>query len=161
MAKKVVIPTLVVVDMQPFFSISVDWRTVQAVKSLVDRMIEVKAAIVLLELGPNLFDNPKLRTHPYIMRPLFGPPPYESYSVVTKFTEDGSQEVIQECRAKGFGMDYLMVCGVKTHVCVKQTVFGLSVKLPDSRIEVVKDACNSDCRFDWGNMPDAGNITLV
>jgi nicotinamidase-related amidase len=161
MAKTIVIPTLVVVDMQSFFSISVDWRTVLAVKVLVDRMIDIKAPIVILEFGPNLYDNPRLRTHPYIMQPLSRPSPYGSYSVVTKFTDDGSDEVIGECKARGFGLEYLMVCGVKTHVCVRQTVCGLSRKLPGSRIEVVRDACNSDRPFDWTTMPTAGNILLV
>lgn len=161
MAKPVVLPTLVVVDMQPFFSISVDWRTVLSVKRLVDRMIDINAAIVILEFGPNLSDSPSLKTHPYILKPLAGPPSYRSYSVATKFADDGSDEVIRECRAKGFGMEYFIVCGVKTHVCVRQTVCGLSRQLPGSRIEVVKDACNSDRRFDWNTMPIGENIVLV
>jgi hypothetical protein len=82
---------------------------------------------------------------------------------VNKLRVDGSVELLDACHAAELPTSVFRLCGVCTDECVSATAHGLGRMLPQSRIEVVKAAC--DCwqgkRFDWSQFSKLPNVIPV
>lgn len=144
---------LVVVDMQAGFRASLREATIIAIESEIRRAIENKLPIVVLEYAKYP------ATHERLLQPLEG---YDKFVIETKRDDDGSTEVIEACLFNGFSGEAFRVCGVNAHGCVKATVLGLTDKLDESKIDVVKAACNDDDKpGNWSGFPRRKNIHLV
>src|SRR2546428_523598 len=94
--------TLVVVDMQPGFSSSLDPATLAAVEREILAAMRLRNPIVLLEYRSYDETNKVLTAH------LTGR--YDLFATKTKGTDDGSKEVLQACKEKGFTTQLFRVC---------------------------------------------------
>lgn len=145
--------TLVVVDMQPYFAASQHPDTLAAVEREIRSAIEREAPIVVLEFE----DSGK--THESLMRLLRK---YRRLAVRVKTTDDGSAWVTSACRQHGFGMKHFRICGVNTDACVLATVLGLTDRIPDCTVEVVRDACNSNySTYNWCDYRNRRNVVVL
>jgi hypothetical protein len=147
--------TLVVIDMQYGFEASRNPETIEAVKREIAIHINHGWPIVIVECRPGQF----CRTYPQIMN-MLDMCPTELCTRVEKEHNDGSQQVLRACREMGFSMEQLRVCGVNTTQCVQETVVALSYELPNSCIEVVKDACNDWNENDFSAMLRCANVVI-
>lgn len=144
---------LLVVDMQAGFRASMQEATINAVETEIRRAIESKQAIVVLEYAKYP------ATHERLLRLLAG---YDRYVIETKLDDDGSSEVIEACLFNRYSGEAFRVCGVNALACVKATVLGIAEKLDESKIDVVKAACNDDDKpGQWSSFPRRKNIRLV
>jgi hypothetical protein len=98
-------------------------------------------------------------THSSLMEHLDGR--YDRFAVKVKPDNDGSIEVLDVCEERGFGTHQFLVCGVNTDACVKDTVTGLSKRVPNSQIEVLKEACSCGYPYDWEKFPQLSNVVLA
>ena len=151
---------LVVVDMQPNFVVNP--RTIAAVKREVETARRKDLPIIVLEIPYHRLepDKPYPRTYKSIMKLLAG---YDKAHVVHKLTEGGSVKLLRKCEAMGYQTSLYRVCGVKTDLCVLQTVKGL-LKRTKASIEVVKGACDTIKRyrrFCWVKYPVGKRLRLV
>lgn len=144
---------LVVVDMQPGFRASCNEATLSAVEREIRSAVEAGDAIVILEY------KKYPATHARLLELVDGV--YERHAVVTKKDDDGSEELVDACLEHGFPGGKFRFCGVNTHACVMRTVLGLSNKLDDSRIDVVKAACNDENGNCWEEFPSSALVHLV
>jgi nicotinamidase-related amidase len=157
---------LVLIDMQEKFEASLERRTIEAVQSEITLAQKDKRPIIILEYGdPNQWKYPQSiyrgDTHAELMDLLLQPRRYDKLVIAEKFGNDGSALVLHWCRQLGFDTSAFRVCGVNTDACVSATVFGLAVRRPRSRIEVITDACNTSWKsFDWSSFPHRSNIVL-
>ena len=146
--------TLVVVDMQPFYT--TDAATIKNVAREVSLARERNNHIIFLTvpyLSP-LQEAPFKPTYPEILAEVEGYPS-DLWQTAEKIFQDGSRIVFNTCAWKHFPINHLRVCGVNTDLCVLDTVKGL-LKANDpalETIEVVKNACNS-------NNPETDNVTV-
>jgi nicotinamidase-related amidase len=70
---------------------------------------------------------------------------------ISKSEDDGSKEVVELCEKISFTSGEIIVCGVNTDACVKQTVLGLKIKTDSSYdIHIVENGCWAGCA-DWHN----------
>lgn len=144
---------LVLVDMQAGFRASLSERTVGAVENEILRALSLKLPIVILEYKKYPATHERLLAH------LEGK--YDRYAITTKLDDDGSEELIETCLEHGFPGGHFRVCGVNTHACVERTVVGLAEKLDESRVDVVKAACNDEDGNRWAKFPRLANVHLV
>lgn len=126
---------LVVIDMQSFFPASNNPSTVRAVMREVEAAVKANQPVILVEFEPEQVG----RTHDCILRLLKH---YGAVVSVTKTDADGSREVLEACLINGIPSNQLRVCGVNSDACVLETIQGFLNLAPESRITVVKDACN-------------------
>jgi len=147
--------TLVVVDMQPGFRDAIDKATLDAVERQVLLAISRNWAIVLLEFNP-WRNGP---TMPQLKRHLDG---YERQMMRVKSTDGGSYLVVEACEDFGYPMQYFRACGVYTDACVKQTVLGLSARLPSCSVRVIREACNTNYAHAgvWESFPHKDHIVV-
>jgi nicotinamidase-related amidase len=142
---------LVVVDMERGYRRSMNSQMYGAVKALIRYARGNDWLIVFLEY----LDE---GTMPRLLKLVRG---YDCFSRVQKQQLGGAPEVLKVCERNRWGTKKIVVCGVDTHECVKQTVTGLSAALPDSRIQVVTAACGTRTGKSWAQFPRACNIHLV
>ena len=70
---------------------------------------------------------------------------YTYFAQVIKRDNDGSDAIIRAfSKHKFLNKTNLRVCGIYTHLCVTETVNGLTKKLPKSNVEVLTKCCNDD-----------------
>ena len=151
--------TLVLVDVQPSFHAARHRPTLKAIKREVKMAKKRKLPVVLLELPKDVDGNPHLRTHSTITRLLER---YKRHTIVKKQNSDGSHELLIECHRLRMERPRFRICGVNTDVCVLKTALGLAQYRPNSLIEVVQDACNSEYDADcWDRFQGASNIVLL
>lgn len=137
--------TLVVVDMQPCFEASNDPNTIIAVTNEIMVAKQNNDAIIMVE-----YDSSG-RSHCGFDAILKD---YYYKSKITKKNDDGSKEIIRALKRRKFPARILRVCGVNTDCCVFDTVLGLLNGLKNTKIELVKKACNTDdSSFSWKNSP--------
>lgn len=88
---------------------------------------------------------------------------YKHRARVIKDSDDGSDEVIKCLKRRNFFQNNLRICGVNTDCCVYSTVEGLLEKLPYSKIQIIKNACNSygEDKIDWRGYIKHKNLRLV
>lgn len=144
--------TLVVVDMQPMFDAANGKRVREECLKAILKAIEINAPIIFLEF--NDYDH----THGELTKPCMG-----NHYVMTKYTDDGSPEVYDTVLKYKLPRNF-RVCGVNTDCCVHATVNGLSARFPNTSIEVIAAACDSDWNHMAGinKMSEIGdNVTVV
>lgn len=146
--------TLVVVDMQSAFHAALKPSAIVGVTCEILAAKKLNRPVMLVEYakcGPTLEPLAELlRGYPKKLR-------------VTKPGDDGSRQVIRALQENKWPSKYLRVCGVNTDCCVWSTVEGLLEKLPDIRIEVVKNACEwtGTKKFDWRTYLRHPNLKLA
>jgi len=127
--------TLVVVDMQPNFSASNGRRVRKNCLREIKRAMKDGAHIIFLEyIGHGV-------TLPELMKPVND---YQYYCVKSKSDDDGSAEVQEAVFEKGFMIGRFRMIGINTDWCVRATAAGLRNRFPNSFVEVVEDACDSN-----------------
>jgi Isochorismatase family len=130
---------LVIIDMQKKFLRNVPdpWRTISATEAEIRMARADDCPIVLVKcIGE---DNGDI--DPAIKQALVG---YESRScLVSKNQDDGSEEIRHACKTLRYPTSVFRLCGLNVDACVLQTAHGLCRLYPQSRVEVVKDACNT------------------
>jgi nicotinamidase-related amidase len=127
--------TLVVVDMQPGFEAANGERVGKNCLREIKEAVRVGAHIVFLEFVGHG------ETLPELTAPVSD---YPFSHAKTKFVDDGSPEVQQAIKERGFMIGRFRVIGINTDWCVRSTVEGLRKRFPNSFVEVVIDACWSD-----------------
>ncbi|HMP53437.1 MAG TPA: isochorismatase family protein [Candidatus Melainabacteria bacterium] len=147
-APSVVVPikaTLVVVDMQVFFPATRREATVDGAVELLRWALANNLAVVFLE------HRGWGETLPRLMQVVeeAGAAGEALCSIKGKRTWDGSAEVEEVVRRRGFPEGQFFACGVNTHECVLDTVTGLSKRFPGSSINVVREACNCETHLPW------------
>lgn len=123
---------LVIVDMQPKFSGAKCDKTTKRILSLIQRAKQHKSTIVVLEYdswGPTRSDI------------IHAIGKYDKCHVMTKWTDDGSNEVLQCVKSA----KHFVLCGVNFGACVLDTARGLINS--DQKVIVVKNACNNGDGF--------------
>jgi nicotinamidase-related amidase len=126
--------TLCVIDVQVPFHAAGRKSLLDNIVRLVKNAKRRKAGIVLVEFEG--FGS----THIAIQQAIGS---YERCITTIKSDCDGSGEIIDACRRKGFYTGKIIVCGVETNNCVLATIDGLDDLLPFSKKEVVASACNA------------------
>lgn len=148
--------TLVVVDMQPGFRDAIDQATLDAVERQILLAIRCNWAIVSLEYDPwrNGETLPQLKRHLEPYRP--------RHMMRVKGCDGGSYQVVEACEDFGYPMQYFRVCGVYLDACVKQTVLGLSARLPSCSVRAIREACNTNYLHDgaWEDFPRSDHIVV-
>jgi|SaaInlV_165m_DNA_1040744.scaffolds.fasta_scaffold133393_1 nicotinamidase-related amidase len=149
--------TLVVVDMQPQFKASNIPNVIVGVTREILDAKRRKSGIIFLEYTPT---ESLGRTHDGFSSLIRG---YRAKARVTKKNDDGSKQVVDALRRRGFASHTLRICGVNTECCVAATVNGLVERLDKTRIEVVKDACESEWErdYDWRSFIKHPRIKLI
>lgn len=135
--------TLVVVDMQRNWEAANDPTTIQNVEREVRAARQRGCAVLLIRIPYwSPMDEQGLPdTHRSIRELLTG---YDKAGSGDKLMwQDGASNVENLCHHYKFRTDNLRVVGVNTAGCVWALVKGLTERLPETRITVVKDACNS------------------
>lgn len=146
--------TLVVVDVQKNYGVSA-----AAIETLVRRQVQLAVRlnwnIIFLEYKG---DGPTLPPITAVVQKCN----YPRYKIVRKKGYDGSAEVVKACYRCGYGTKYIRVCGLMSGYCVKETVRGLSSKLPQSQIEVVPRSCFPQPHaFNWAtDFPQLPNVRI-
>jgi hypothetical protein len=159
---------LVIVDLQVQFEAARCPATLRAICREVEIARAANLPIVVLELAPEDLVSAALElerhkgiqmpapredvlrptTDARVMKALAG---YDKYCVRWKYFSDGSANVIYALWDHQWPSENFRVVGVNTDKCVYKTVRGLRLQFrPYSRIELVLDACNTTCDFDWG-----------
>lgn len=148
--------TLLVIDMQDYFSASHSERVQRACIREIKRAIREKATIIYVEYegyGPTI---PQLTD-------VTSSAKYRKAYHVIKDDDDGGQEVIDFLKEKHLPRLKLRVCGVNTDYCVLATTRSLQWRMPGSQITVVGDACNSNHNHKKGlsNLGFIPNTTVI
>lgn len=149
--------TLIILDMQNSFSAANDTSTISHVVDAVNLARTKSEGIILVEYlnqGPTLYPIYKALAK------------YSNKDIVKKRNDDGSREIVNSIMRNFFDYQQLKVCGVNSDACVNKTVTGLSQQLRNSKIKVLKKACNTvtpkwneAAHFEWAL--DLENVELV
>ncbi len=130
--------TLVVIDMQQGFPAARDAVLQQNVYQEICAAKASGCAIVFLEF---VSVYPDYGTTFRMLAELVNG--YARSTVVTKSDDDGSKQVIEACHQGSYTMKKFRLVGVNIDMCVLATAKGLVAELPQGRVVVVKEACNS------------------
>jgi nicotinamidase-related amidase len=146
--------TRLIIDMQPLFDAAEKTNVIVGVTAEIVRAMTEKAPIMVVEFAGCG------ETHQSILDLLKG---YRLKARIGKLGDDGSMEITRALNRTGFSSRQLRVCGVNTNCCVEATVMGLVQRLPNSKIEVVKNACEwcGVGRYDWRRYFRHRNVKLV
>ena len=125
---------LLIVDMQRSFTAANKKATVKACQELIFDAISLNNSIVFLEYKWNGKTKRELTS---LVRN------YSFVNTIQKEDDDGSEEVISFFNKCKFVPKNIIVGGVNTNFCVRQTVLGLAEK-NDSKLFLVQDACNHE-----------------
>lgn len=128
--------TLAIVDMQWYFGASRKTSVINACKREIQKAMKARAGILFIE-----YQN--CRSTISSLKKMVHEAKYSKVATVVKSDDDGSPEVIDSIRHMKFSNKRIKVCGVNTCYCVQSTVQGLSRGLPNTKIEVISDACNA------------------
>lgn len=127
--------TLVVIDMQEYFSASRKSDTQKKVATAIRRAMRDNAGVMFVEYanyGPTLPKLTKLTKT------------YKRAFTVIKSANGGGNEVKTALYKHRLPRSNLKFCGVNTDYCVLATVTGVSQNLPRTKIEVLEKGCNSN-----------------
>jgi len=169
---------LLIVDAQRQFEAARCPVTLRAICREVDIARRANLPIVVLEFPPDdlLHAAVELERHKGIITP----PPrhdvlkpttdrrvmdalagYDKFCVRWKHQSDGSANVIYALWDHQWPSENFRVVGVNTDKCVYKTIRNLREQFrPQARIELVLDACNTTCDFDWGIFDDL-NVEMI
>jgi hypothetical protein len=153
--RKLLMPyTLVVVDMQEEFSAANHVETIIAVEEAIIQAIQDYANIIFLEfIGCG-------RTMDRIYSLVDS---YHQVFFLKKPSCDGSLFINRLNSAFNLQEVHFKIVGVNTDACVLDTVYGLNRQYPDSVIEVIEKAVNSDLNHHRGLalMKELKNIVIT
>lgn len=125
--------TLVVVDMQGYFTAANKRSCISNVKREIRKAIHSRNDIVFVEFAGCH------QTLPSIYKEVGS---YESLYIIRKYDDDGSNELFSFLKAMKLNHKSLKFCGVNTSACVRATVLGYRDKMKSAKLSVVADACN-------------------
>ncbi len=126
--------TLVVIDMQPYFTAARGKRILANCQKEIQTARKLNNYILFVE-----YENCG-RTDQRLIDLVNG---YHKTLTVVKNDDDGSWELQKALRYLQQHKKPLKVCGVNTDMCVYDTVYGLLKVMPWIKIKVVEDACDS------------------
>jgi nicotinamidase-related amidase len=147
--------TLVVVDMQPNFAATRHLWLINNIKREIKKSFRRREPIVFLEYKYHGFTYECLKR---IVRN------YSHKDVAIKQNNNGAKELIDICVQRQFAMDKFRFVGVNTDCCVRDTVHGVLDRLPDAKLEVIKDCCNTvylNRHSVWGSFRSNSNLRFV
>jgi nicotinamidase-related amidase len=125
---------LVVVDMQEYFDAANNEKTLKEVKKQIQLAKKRNGPIIFLEYAESgktkkeLLDLVKNYKHKYIE---------------TKYNDSGADKIIRVIKRGKLGEKNIRICGVNSDCCVLETTKDLITRLPKSKINVIKKACNT------------------
>ena len=150
---------LVIVDMQAYYPAARDVETRQYV---MEEILDAKKNgdyIIVLEYegcGPSYRE---------IIEEVI---PYKNGIILRKGETDGSPQIIAALNSFNIEPFHFLIAGVNADCCVCDTVMGLHNRMdnvPDLRIEVVKEACNSTTKnsqqLKWVNRLASKQVVIV
>lgn len=128
---------LIVVDMQENFRASKDPRTIKACLKQI--------RIAKENLNPILFVEYRgaKRTMDVLLNEVKN---YAYFASITKYMDGGADKIVDYFDRCRINPKKLIICGVNTNYCVKDTVVGLA-HYEKFEITVIKDACNTDALY--------------
>lgn len=132
--------TLLVIDMQAYFSAARNKRVQEEVSKEIRQAIKDNMPIIFLEYigcGSSVKQLTKNVAHPNH---------YDKSYLIGKTTGGGSREVLTLIKAFRLPQKHIKVCGVNTSACVFETTVGLRQKLKGSKIELLVNACNDSSK---------------
>jgi nicotinamidase-related amidase len=146
--------TRIIIDVQPCFDAANKPSLIVGVAKELMNAIKHKAAIIIVEY------EGYGKMHEGLQKIIKS---YKNSHVVLKYTDDGSAEIAARLKKRKLRSDLLRVCGVNANCCVQATVNGLLLCMPDTKIKVVKDACewNGKGQYDWQGFTKHKNVRLV
>lgn len=146
---------LVIVDMQFAFHSSREIWLQKAIEQEILRAKSENAPIIVLEMLSFGICYPVLTQHLE--------QGYSRYCLAKKWANDGSREITDTCREKGFPLAHFRLCGVHLEACIAETAQGLAKRLPEARIDIVWDACNgaNGYQHNASRIANAPNILIV
>ena len=125
---------LTIIDMQPRFYAATNKETINAVKNLIINAKKDGAYVIFaqyMKQGKSNHELIKLVNT------------YYDKSFVVARKNDKSDAIITKIYNNGIRSNDMKICGVNTDACVYSSVIGLSNKLPNWNIHLIKNACNS------------------
>jgi len=125
--------TLVVVDMQRYFSAANNRNTILACKREIKEAVKNKDWIIFLQYK----DCGK--TYRCLTRLAAG---YKKKANLIKQEDNGALEIAAFALNNKFKCKNFKICGVNTTYCVHDTIVGLRRLFNNVKIKVVADACN-------------------
>lgn len=159
--------TLVVMDMAPAHTRNLPASS----KSILFNNVLLQINAAILEQKPVIvqdFPDSSLGehlncTHDFITDALSN---YTYKCNTKKHRNDGSEEILALCRQKGYPTSRIQLCGVFTNRCIRDSAVGLAKALPQSIIEVIRNACastnpNDELRECFWNRFSESNITIT
>ena len=152
--------SLIVVDMQDYFYASRGKRVRKACIREIKQAMQDQATILYVEYSPENYGP----TIPQLTN-ITNKAKYKKVYHVSKYDNDGGQEVVDFLTKKHLPKMNLRVCGVNTNYCVRATVSGIHHKSPNSNIHVVADAC--DCstldghKYGLSDMKSNANVKIL
>ncbi len=135
-------PVLVIIDMQPRFPPSQDPATIAANLQLLHHAMRNGWFIIVVEFYGHGQTDQRILNALAI---------YRRFRLVPKFSDNGSEQIREVCSSHKLRNPSFIVGGVNTHKCIRATVTGMAIAMPDSRIVVVQNACNCDTDKDWSD----------
>jgi len=133
----------IIVDMQPMFPASDSPSVQKACIREINKAMRDSAPIVFVE-----FDS-----HGHTLENLTDVVHKAKYTkvwFVIKDQDDGSKEITELLRKNHCPTNQLRVMGINSDYCVRATVEGFHRELPNARIQVIGDACNSPYNHKMG-----------
>lgn len=149
---------LLLVHFQPGIVESAPLSAIDAALALVRLYRDRKLPVILLELS----DYPP--TCLWLTAAIYsGAEAADSHEVFVVRCEstDGAGEIIQVCRDSGVSLERIQACGFLSYACLYDTVAGLSRRLAQPKIEVVKSACDDFIGDDWVLFEKLRGVSLV
>jgi len=88
---------------------------------------------------------------------------YKYKAIKIKKRNSGAKEIIDVIEKNKFGKRKIKICGVNSDCCVLNTTTDLVERLPESKIHVIKKACNTtSSNKGWNHYPTkTKNLKLV
>lgn len=148
---------LIINDMQPGFAAAKDIITIFAVCQQIEMAMALNLKIIVVEYDAHELGG----TLPAIMRLLRD---YKRFALASKSEDDGSVAILKALHdTSGHTQDFIL-CGVNSDACILDTVNGLVQWMPQCRILIPQDACNStsgkDCSVWHDEFTRIDNVIL-
>ncbi len=136
---------LLLVHFQPGIVENAPLASIDAALGLARLYRDRKLPVILLELS----EYPPTCLWLTTALSSFAPVAAGEVLVVRSDNTDGAAEIIQACRDSGVSLERIQACGFLSYACLYDTVAGLSRRLAQPKIEVVKSACDDFIGDDW------------
>ena len=148
------------------------YAPLMAIKKLIKRFIALGWPIVLVEYAAegesNYFKENRRRfglqkvglsIHPDILGLVMQPG--VRYTIVSKEGMNGAREILTAVGRAGFSDDWYMFSGFATGKCISASARGIKVACPNSRVDIMKPACDDPDGNRWSQFPKLPGIHLI